>query len=691
MGSDKGGWKGLERLSAPFLAERQRWILWFPVFVGIGSALYFSLSYEPPSWMGAAMLAAGTGLALAAQVRRPQWAAAIWITLVACALGFTAGQYRTHRVAAPVLLSEIGPTGVTGRVLRVEPLANGMRLVLTDVSIYGLPPDRTPHLLRLLVRAKVSPPEIGQPVRLFARVGPPGDPVEPGAFDFRRHLYFQGIGGSGFVLGPPRLLGMPDEAFSLERWRQAIAARVEKRLSGAAAGVTTALLNGQPSSIPEADLVAMREAGLQHLLSISGLHIGLVAGLVFLVLRGGMALWPAFALRHAIKKYAAVGAMAAALFYMLMVGAPVPTQRSVLMTGIMLLAVLADRSPFSMRVVAMAALAVMLVQPESITGPSFQMSFAAVIALIAAYEVVTPWMAARRRDGVTWWGRALTYAGGLTLTSVVAGFITVPFGLHHFQQMQNYGLLANLIAVPVTSFWVMPWGLIVYLLMPLGLEGWAIVAMGWGVEAILWAAHLVSALPGAATMLPHLPMSGLAIVTLSCLWLCLWQGRVRLLGLAGILAGLLTMPLADRPDIRIGGEGKVIAVRLADGGLAVSTRRTGRFDSDAWAQRDGLSGPVRTWPRQGTPDGRLRCRDGGCIYSLNGRRVGLVLDAAAAGGLCAAGLDAVLSRWPLPGCEAPLVIDEAVLTARGAHALHLRRDGIAVVATRAAPGARPWE
>lgn len=686
-----GGWRGPAWLSALFQAERQRWILWFPVFAGIGIAAYFGLPYEPPVWSGAALLAATVGMAVAAQVLRPQWAALFWIIPVACALGFAAGQFRTHRVAAPVLLSEMGPTGVTGRVLRVEPLAGGMRLILTDVSIYGLPPEQTPRLLRLLVRAKVSPPEIGQPVRLFARVGPPGDPVEPGAFDFRRHLYFQGIGGSGFVLGPPRLLGVPDGGFSLERWRQAIAMRVEARLSGASAGVTTALLNGQPSSIPEADLVAMRQAGLQHLLSISGLHVGLVAGLVFLVLRGGMALWPAFALRYPIKKYAAVGAMAASFFYMLMVGAPVPTQRSVLMTGIMLLAVLADRSPFSMRVVAMAALAVMLVQPETITGPSFQMSFAAVIALIAAYELVMPRMAARRREGVTWWGRALTYAGGLALTSLVAGFVTVPFGLHHFQQMQNYGLLANMIAVPVTSFWVMPWGLIVYLLTPLGLEGWAIVAMGWGVEAILWAAHLVAAVPGAATMLPHLPMTGLAIVTLSCLWLCLWQGRMRLFGAAGILAGLLTIPLADRPDIRIGGEGKVMAVRLADGGLAVSTRRTGRFDSDAWSQRDGLSGLPRTWPRQGTPDGRLRCQDGGCIYTLNDRRVGLVLDPAAAAGLCGAGLDAVLSRGPLPGCDAPLVIDEAALRARGAHALRLRRTGIVVAATRAAPGARPWE
>lgn len=684
---------GLSWLAAGLLAESGRWVLWFPVLIGVGIGFYFALDHEPPIWVGTGALVLAMVTGVLVQVRRPDWALAAWILLLAVPLGFAASQLRTALVAAPMLREDIGPVGVRGRVVQIDRLDKGMRLFLTDVTVPGLAAADTPRILRISMRNTETMPLIGERVRLFATIGPASDAVEPGAFDFRRHLYFLGVGGTGFALGRVRRLEGPvEEGVLLEQWRHVIADRVAARLPDqATAGMVTALLNGQPTAIPETDMEAMRQSGLQHLLSISGLHIALVAGLVFFLLRGGMALWPALALRHPIKKYAAVAALAASIFYMMMVGSPVPTQRSVLMTGVMLLAVLVDRNPFSLRVVAVAALVVMLIQPEAIIGPSFQMSFAAVIALVAAFEVATPWMAARRKEGGQgWFGQSLTYVGSLSLTSLVAGLVTIPFGLHHFQQMSNYGLLANMIAVPVTSFWVMPWGLLVYLLMPLGLEGWAVTAMGWGAEAILWTAHWVADMPGAALHLPLLPATGLVIFTLSCLWLCLWQGRIRLLGLAGMLAGLMFLPLAPRPDLRINADGKVVGVRLADGSIAVSTRRAGRFDSDEWAKRDGMSVEPRAWPKQGSKDGRLTCdTPDACLYRLNGRTVAIALSPAAVDALCQPGIDALVTRHPVSECAAPIVIGPQILADRGAHALYLDTD-IRVDAVRAGAAARPW-
>lgn len=685
-------WTGLSWLTTALMAESGRWVLWFPVLVGVGIGLYFSLEREPAVWAGAVVVAVAVGGAVLVHIRWPYWSQAGWILLLALPLGFAAAQLRTDLVATPILDRNIGPAGVTGRVVEIDRLDDGMRLILRDVTIPGLDPADTPRLVRVTMQNSRVIPAIGRRVRLYATVGPPSDAVEPGAFDFRRHLYFQGIGGTGFALGAVRLLdGGSDEGLLLEEWRQVIADRVVARLPDpAAAGMVTALLNGEPSAIPEPDIVAMRQSGLQHLLSISGLHIALVAGLVFFLLRGGMALWPALALRHPIKKYAAIGAMAATIFYALMVGAPVPTQRSVLMTGVMLLAVLVDRNPLSLRVVAIAALVVLLLQPEAMIGPSFQMSFAAVIALIAVFEVVTPWMTARRKDGgQNWLLRALIYIASLSLTSLVAGSATIPFTLHHFQQVSNYGLLANMIAVPVTSFWVMPFGLLAYLLMPLGLEGWAITAMGWGADVILWTAHWVADIPGAAVHLPVLPVTGLAVFCLSALWLCLWLGPVRRLGLIGMAAGLLFLPLTPHPDLRISGEGKVVAVRLADGGLAVSTRRAGRFDSDEWAKRDGLS-PPRTWAKKGTPDGSLTCATpDACLYHRQGHTLAIALSADALAGLCNSGADALVTALPVANCTVPLVIGADALADRGAHVLYIDQR-INVHTVRAAADARPW-
>lgn len=684
----------LDWLPARLAAERGRWGLWLPVAMGTGNAAYFALPTEPPGWAGA--LAAGVLALVAVAVRRrPEWLVPA-MALVAVAAGFAAGQARTASVAAPMLQREIGPVTVTGRVEAIDRLEAGVRLVLVGPAVERLAPAATPHRVRVRLAAKHGQPLPGATVRLRAILHPPPRPPAPGAYDFQRHAFFEGIGGVGYALGPPETVAPPPEsgwaAFTaaMEALRGHIAERVAAAVDDPAdAGITTALLNGEQTGIPEPAMQAMRDSGLAHLLSISGLHIGLVAGLVFFAVRALLALAEPVALRWSIKKIAAVCGLLAAVGYTLVVGGPVPTLRSVLMTGLALVAVLVDRDPFSMRLVAFAAVVVILAAPDAMLGPSFQMSFAAVVALIAAYEVMSPRIAGWRA-GLNLPGRAALYLGGVALTSVVATAATTPFSLFHFQSVAFYGVVANMAAVPITSFWVMPWSLVAYALMPLGWDGPALTAMGWGVTAILWVARTTAGWPGATALVPAMPVAGLALITAGGLWLCLWRERWRLFALPVIAAGLVSSLWGERPDILVSDDGGLVAVRGADGALSLSSARAERYAAGIWLRREGMAEPGPPWPRIGrSADGRLTCDALGCLYRKEGQTVAILRDPQAVEEDCA-GAVAIVAETAVRRCRAPVVVDSRALRRDGAHALFLSPAGARATTVRSTRGDRPW-
>lgn len=688
------GWRNpLRRLGACFAAERERWILWIPVGIGLGVVGYFLLPAEPPDWSGAI---AASLLALSAMLlRRFDRALLVCLVLFAPALGFAAAQVRTALVSAPMLVKEVGPVPVTGRVLSIDKLEKGGRVVLTDLSIPRIDPAATPGRVRLRLRNASELPLPGERVRIVAVVSPPPGPAMPGAFDFGRSAFFAGIGGVGYAVGKvQRIEDRPLDFWTgvmaaAERLRVSMGTRIGETVGGAEGGVIGAFLTGQQTAIPDSVMDDFRASGLAHLLSISGIHVSLVAALVFLPVRALLALIEPVALNWPIKKIAAVAAVAGAFAYMLLVGSPVPTERSVLMTSLAMLAILLDRNPLSMRLIAFAAAIVILKEPDSVVGASFQMSFGAVVALISAYEVISgPWGEMRRKLG--WFGRLWMHLAGIAVTSVIATLATMPFSLYHFQQIQYYGVIANMIAVPVTSVWVMPAGMISYLAFPFGLEEWPLTVMGWGVTVILETARIVAALPGSTKLVPAMPPWGLALMVSGGLWLMLWRGRWRLWGLPVIALGVMSLAFTLRPDILIDDQGKLMAVREASGGLALSSKTSGKFDAGVWLRRDG-STESTVWPREGrSADGMLSCDRQGCLYRRGGYTVVLAKSRDALAEDCRIA-DIVITPDPAPrGCRAPVVIDRWRLLRGGAHALYLLGPEPRVETVTAERGIRPW-
>ena len=689
------------RLAEEWRAEGVRWPLWLPVFLGAGIGLYFLLPAEPPSWIGMAALANAVLLGMA--FRHRAWTRPVAAAVLAAAFGFAVAQWRTATVEAPVLPKRMAGE-ITGRVAALDAREGRVRATLDRLAIEGLAPETTPRRVRIRLSGSEASLAPGQWIAVRAVLSPPSPPVATGEYDFQRHLYFLGIGATGFAVErAPRVIDPPDEASPggfaiwLASQREAVHRRIVEAVPGPAGLIASALVTGKQGDIPPAILQAMRDSGLAHLLAISGQNISLVALFVFGLVRGAGALVPPLALRHPIKKWAAMAAFLAALAYLLLAGADVPTQRAVAMIGLVVLAVLVDRTAISMRLVAWAGALVLLIAPEALVGASFQLSFAAVVALIAAYERLPggagTWVhRGARSPGIAW--RAMRYLGLVLFSSAIASAATAPFAVYHFNRFPVYGLGANLLAVPLTGAWIMPWGLAAMMLYPLGLEDWALAPMGWGIEAMIALAERVASWPSAVLLLPSPSAGGLALVSLGGLWLCLWQRRWRLIGLAAIAAGLATMQVHRAPDVLVSGDGALMAVRAPDGAMVLSTHGSGRFAAQRWFEDAGLEGAA-PWTIRDAPDevgDWLACDAAGCLYRARGRAVALVRDGTALAEDCTSA-DVVVATLKVPAaCRARAqVVDRIDLWRLGAHAVWLDARGLArIESVRGRQGERPW-
>lgn len=685
-------WPGL---SSMLLAQSDRWFLWAPVAMAVGIGWYFALGEEPPIWTGPAAFVGALVLFAVARRQARGLLAPLAGAVLMTAAGFALASMQTARVEAPAIEKRTRPVQVIGRVVEHERHGKAVRLTLDRLDIARLDRDQTPERVRLTIRTGGAAGLPGDRVSMTAIVTPPPPPSAPGDFDFARHAFFDRIGGFGYALSPVRDEGEaeagPVEAlgFALDRLRLRLAARIEATLSGDSGATASALLTGLRGAMDRDVVDRLRDAGLAHLLAISGLHLGLVAGFVFYVVRLGLALVPRIALDYPIKKYAAVAALVAAAAYLALTGATVPTRRAFIMVAVVLAAILADRVALSMRLVAIAAMIVLATDPSSLLGPSFQMSFAAVVALVAVYEGPAGRWVHGGRGGLG--GRAVAYGAGVLLTTAVAGLATAPVAAFHFNRLAAFGLAANMVAVPVVALWVMPAGLLALVLMPLGLDAWPLQAMGAGIDIVLEVARTVAAWPGAARSVAAMPVASLVLFAIAGLWVALWRGRVRLGGLAPAVLGATLAVLHTPPDIIVHGDAEVVAARLADGGLALSTRRRERFDTAIWLARNGQDA-ASPWPALGgSADGRLRCDDWACIYRMGGQSAAIVFDPAALGEDCERA-DLLVSFTPVRGrCARPArVIDLFDLLREGTTAIRLGRDGVTVETVTDGRGVRPW-
>ncbi|MBC7141686.1 MAG: ComEC/Rec2 family competence protein, partial [Rhodobacteraceae bacterium] len=458
-------------------AARGRLLPWAPVFLSVGIGLYFALRVEP----GAGSLAAAGLVAVAATLaalRGPDLARVPATGLALVAGGLLLAAARTHLVSAPVLTFRYyGP--VEGRIVDIDrSFSDQLRLTLDRVVLEDVAPDRTPARVRVALHGDqgFTDPQPGLTVILSGHLSPPEGPVEPGGFDFQRLAWFSRLGGVGYTRSPVLAIAPPEGGLPLMafRMRRAISTAMQARMEGQPGAFAAALMTGDRSGVTQATNDALRGSNLSHLISISGLHMGLLTGFVFASCRYGLALFAPLALRLDTRKLAAFLALLAATFYLILAGPNVATRRAFVMAAVMLVAVLADRRAISLRSVAIAALIVLILEPESLVEPGFQMSFGATVALIVAFK---PWTKAQHRAPAV-----LRPVAMLLLSSMAAGFATAPIAAAHFNRIAEYGLLANFLAVPLMGIVVMPAGVVAALLSGIGLAGPAL----WVMEKGTW-------------------------------------------------------------------------------------------------------------------------------------------------------------------------------------------------------------
>ncbi|MCL4190033.1 MAG: ComEC/Rec2 family competence protein [Rhodobacteraceae bacterium] len=668
-------------------AARGRLVPFVPVFLGTGVGLYFLLPAEPGP-AAQALALAGALVAAGIALRGPEAARPLAAAAALVLAGLLLALLRSQAVAAPVLARHFHGA-VEGRLVAIDrSLSDAVRLTLDRVVLEGLAPEATPARVRIALHGRAGAhlaPVPGMVVIATAHLSPPAGPAEPGGFDFRRHAWFEGLGAVGYTRTPVLMLEPPPAgpgALAAARLRARISAAVRAVVPGEAGAFAAAVLTGDRAGIGRPTLDALRDSSLAHLLAISGLHMGLLTAFVFALVRRGMALVPPLALRLPAKKIAAVLALAAAAFYLVLSGGNVATERAFVMVAVMLAAVLADRRAISLHSVAIAATLILVWQPEAMLGAGFQMSFAATVALVAAFTALSARARGRRLPPLA------GAAAGLVMSSAVAGAATAPIAAAAFGRLADYGLLANVLGVPAMGTLVIPGAVFAGLLAPLGAEAPGLWAMEAGTRWILGVAHMVAGLDGAVTAVVAPPRTVLPLAAFGALWALLWPGRARLAGLLPVAVAAALWAGAPRPVLLVAETGTLIGV-LGPQGRVLSKGTGETFVGRSWLESDGdaalpEAAAARPWPGPGP--GRL-VLGGVEVVHLAGRGARDRLEEACRpGAVVILGAAAPEAAEPRP-CR---LIDRAVLARTGALALTPGPGGLEATAAAGRAGRRPW-
>jgi len=659
--------------------QRDRWFLWYPVAIIAGVAAYFALPREPHMlvFVLAGMIASGCFWVL---LRRQ---VSLKLLLTFCLLvGFVTAKVRTEIVQPKTLLATTPTAMITGKIVRVERTSERRsRLLVRVEKVDGIKPSALPELVRLTGKSPQTKLLHGDRITVKARLFPLPSPTRPRGYDFGRNLWFKGIGGTGFYYGTVKTTGVEagsgfDLKRSLQEFRGMISRRIFEALPGKAGGVAVALITGDRGRLDKEVTENLRKAGLAHILAISGLHMSLVAGGMFWLVRALLALSGPLVLNFSIKKWAAVAGILTGAFYLVISGASIATQRAFVMLLIMFVAVLVDRPAISMRNLAIAALVIVFLRPEAVFSAGFQMSFMAVVGLIGFYEMARSWRQGSRFGMVErgpvwrWVGKGGGFFLAIATTTIIASIFTGLPAAYHFNKVAVFSLVGNIFALPIVSLMVMPGAILTILLMPLGLEGLGASVMQLGINLVTNHAQFVAELPNSQVFTPELSSLSAAVVALGMIWACLWRGTVKVLAVVPIGFGLLTIADIRQPDILVSKFGKNVAIRDEQGRLVLADARKSRFAAERWLVSNGEGVSLK----QAAARSGWQCEANVCLASVKDKKIAYLKKGAEPQASLCAGLSVIISAEPLRSvCKnVPTRIDRFDLWRQGAHAVFLK-------------------
>jgi competence protein ComEC len=682
--------KGGELLRDCLAAQEGNMMLWAPVFLIIGIWGYFNLSHEPNGIAVTALAVAASALFFLGR----RFTLALIISLVL--FGFICAKFREHLVATPLLRATVVESDISGYVADADNRGGKRRVLVVELdNASNVPEGEQPRRVRVTTyhAPKVL---IGDYVHMRARLTPLPMPVAPGAFDYGRDLYFQSIGAMGTSKSDPRIeIKDVPYKFVIRRFfhslRSAMGERITAIIPGPIGAFANAVITGERAAIPKDMNTSLQISGLAHILSISGLHMSLVAGGIFWVVRAFLALFPSLTLRYPIKKWAAVAALIVGLIYMLLADSGSATERSYIMIAVMFFAMLVDRPAVSMRNLAISASLILVVTPEESMGASFQMSFLAVMGLAAFFEwwnhrpIDVKQLAASR----TW--RTLNYmtkaAVGSVLTTLVAGGLSSIAAAYHFGRMAPYGTIANGLSLPVVSLVVMPAALTSAMVMPFGLEYYPLKLMEFGLKITMWISDTVSTFPGANVIIAKPSLAGIITAVLGATILCVAAGRLRWAGVAAIILGFFIGQNIQRPHILIEERAANVAILNTDQQYVFADPRRGKFAADKWLQSNGEQ--LKLGPAADRPG--WTCVEGMCFSDLAPRSLAYIHEQTSKDWTCPP-VEILISDFPLrKACtEIPFRIDRFDVWKHGAHAIYLEDGAVRIETVKGAQGDRPW-
>ena len=680
----------------------RRPFLWRTVAAGAGVALYFTAAREPPLTLCVALLCASALLVFL--TRTHPRAQALFLALTFIAFGFASGAWRTTRVMAPIV-SRVGVGELTGFVEEIDPRLSGARFILRVASAEGLPDNVAPARVRLTMRddpAFVA----GDFIALKARLMPPARAALPGGYDFARDAFFARIGGVGSALGKIDIMPPPDPApldlrffAAIDRMRNQLAQRVYRTIGDDAGAIAAAMVAGKRDFLSPDARTLIRRAGIFHIITISGVQMTLVSGIFFIGIRRLLALSQTLALSYPIHKWAAALAILGAILYDLGTGSRVGTQRALAMTTIMLGAVILDRPSLSMRNLALAAFYVILVEPEALLGASFQLSFAAVAALIAVYEWRSDYMAksslpiapaAQTVSAFAEWReiiveRLLHGPGGLLLATFCATGATAAFMAADFHELSPYVLIGNPLTLAIIEFFAVPCALLGALLYPLGLDGFVWFYLKLGIELVIWLAGLIASAPGASLPVKAFAPWALGFLALAVLSAALWRSwPFKATALPFLLLGLMGARAGAGFDLAIAPTGDAVALRQPSGALTLIGKNPQAFAAEQWLRADADPRPAEDARGGG-------CDDLGCVgRAVDGRYISVVQAREAFIEDCARVAIIVTPLHAPSGCAAPVVIDRDRLAETGAVTLRFQEAAVLWTTAREIGEDRPW-